>query len=315
VIAALEKHEPVTTWIIDDTGMLKQGRHSPGVQRQYTGSAGKVANCQIAVSLSVATASEQVPIDCELYLPKSWTDDPARCERAHIPEGTSFRTKTEMAIDMISRAHADKIPGDVVLADAAYGRSHELRQTVRKLGLDFAVAIDSDTKVFILDAAQRTGQAVEVGWFGRALEERDFRRITWRRGTRHKLTSRFCFRKVKVAQDDGSEPSERETVWLILEWPDSEAAPCKFHLTSLRRRMSKKEIIRVIKERWRTERVYQELKGELGFDHFEGRSFTGWNHHVTVALCCYAFVVAERTSAFPPSGTWAGYTDQIEIAA
>src|SRR5258708_38128107 len=93
----------------------------------------------------------------------------------------------------------------------------------------------------------------------------------------------------------------REPVWLVIEWPEGEIRPTKFFLTNLRGRMTKKQIVRTLKERWKTERIYQELKGELGFDHYEGRSFIGWNHHVTVALCCYAFVTAERVRALPPS--------------
>ncbi|MDI3281962.1 transposase, partial [Polyangium sp. 15x6] len=94
---------------------------------------------------------------------------------------------------------------------------------------------------------------------------------------------------------------EKEPLWLVMEWPDGEVEPTKFALTTLSRRMTKKQIIRIIKERWRTEIVYEELKGELGLDHFEGRSFPGWNHHVSVVLCCYAFVVVERMRHFPPS--------------
>src|SRR5450631_3781822 len=124
--------------------MLKQGRHSPGVQRQYTGSAGKIANCQIGVSLSIATRTEQLPIDFELYLPESWTSAPLRRRRqARIPDSIVFKTRTELAIEMISRAVDDKIPGDVVLADAFYGRSHDFRDVVRMYGLDYAVAVDA----------------------------------------------------------------------------------------------------------------------------------------------------------------------------
>ena len=96
VVDVLQSREPITTWILDDTGMLKQGKHSPGVQRQYTGTAGKICNCQLAVTLSIATRTEHVPIDCELYLPKSWTGDRDRCARARIPESVPFRTKTAL---------------------------------------------------------------------------------------------------------------------------------------------------------------------------------------------------------------------------
>jgi SRSO17 transposase len=303
VTEVMSAREPVTTWILDDTGFLKQGNDSPGVQRQYTGSSGKVCNCQVGVSLSIATATEKVPIDFALYLPESWTDDPVRRKRARIPKEIGFRTKTDLAIDMIGRAVDDGVPGELVLVDAAYGRSYDLRETVRIFGLDYAVAVDAQTSVWVLDARdRRRGDPVGARRLGVELGERAFRRITWRPGTKPgKLASRFCFRRVKVAHDDGTDPATHEPTWLVIEWPEGEAAPAKFFLSSLPRRMSKKQIVRTIKERWKTERAYQELKGELGLDHYEGRSFIGWHHHVSVVLCCYAFVVAERIRAFPPS--------------
>ena len=119
--AMVARGEPVTTWVIDDTGFLKQGSHSVGVQRQYTGSAGKIANCQIGVSLSVATRTEHQPIDFELYLPECWTEDSQRRSEAHIPDAVRLKTKTDLALDMITRAVEANIPGDIVLADSAYG--------------------------------------------------------------------------------------------------------------------------------------------------------------------------------------------------
>jgi len=302
VVKAMSAREPVTSWIIDDTGFLKQGTHSPGVQRQYTGSAGKITNCQIGVSLSLATATEQVPIDFALYMPQSWTDDPKRRMRARIPDSVVFKTKTELAMDLIARAVDDELPGEVVLTDSAYGRARAFRDFVRDKNLDYAVAIDADARVFLLDESGRHRDALGVRQLGIELGQSAFRKITWREGTRpnKKLNSRFAFRRVKPAFDGVPEPMLREPVWLVIEWPDEESGPTKFFLTSLRRRMSKKQIVRTLKERWKTERAYQELKGELGLDHFEGRSYPGWHHHVSVVLCCYAFVVAERVRAFSP---------------
>lgn len=309
-IQGLEACEPVTTWILDDTGFLKQGTHSVGVQRQYTGTAGKIANCQIGVSLCIATRTEHVPIDFELYLPKSWTEDPARRQEARIPDDLVFKTKIDLAIDLITRAMDDKLPGEIVLVDSAYGDSCDLRNVIRMYGLDLGVAIKATTKVWLLDATERRrGDPIGVQQLGIQLGVKAFRRITWRKGTRQgtrgKLHSRFCFRRVKVAHDDGTEARDREPLWLMIEWPEGEAHPSKFVLTSLPRRMTKKNIVRIVKERWRTERAYEDLKGELGLDHFEGRSFPGWHHHVTVALCCYAFIVNERSRHFPPSQGWA----------
>jgi SRSO17 transposase len=299
---ALGAREPVTNWVIDDTGFLKQGAHSVGVQRQYTGSAGKTANCQIGVSLSVATRTAHVPIDFELYLPKSWTDDPERRAEAKIPADVTFETKTELALKMIERAARAGVPGEVVLADSAYGESNLFRETVRLHGLDYAVGIHGPTKVWLLDAAgRRRGDAISAERLGETLGSSAFRRVTWREGTGGKLRSRFCFRRVKVANDDGIDPVKHEPVWLMLEWQEGASSPTKFTLTTLPRRMSKKRIVRTVKERWRTEYAYEELKGELGLDHFEGRSFSGWHHHISVVLCCYAFIVAERAQLFPPS--------------
>jgi SRSO17 transposase len=316
VVDVLQEREPITTWIVDDTGFLKQGSHSPGVQRQYTGSAGKIANCQLGVSLVIATGTEQVPIDFELYLPKSWTEDAERREKAHIPDDVEFKTKTRLALDMIERAVAEGVPGEVVLADSFYGRWHGFRETVRELGLDYAVAVDSDTLVWPLDKlGRRRGDAVLVRDLASKLGRRTFRRTTWREGSKSKLSSHFCFQRVKVAHDDGTEPADREPVWLVIEWPKGESKPTQFVLTTLPRRMSKKQIVRTIKERWKIERTYQELKGQLGLDHFEGRSFTGWHHHVSVVLCCYAFVVAERVRSFSPSATGTSRARPDNIAA
>jgi SRSO17 transposase len=316
-IEVMSAREPVTTWVIDDTGMLKQGTHSPGVQRQYTGSAGKIANCQIAVSLSIATATEQMPIDMELYLPESWANDPGRRRETHIPDSVVFKTKVELAMDLIARAVDDGIPGKVVLADAFYGRSHIFRDFIRFKGLDYAVAVDSDTRVWVLTERGREPEAIQVRQLGRQLGEAAFRKITWRDGTRphKKLSSRFVFRRVKPAHGSGSEPMLREPVWLVIEWPEGETQPSKFFLTSLRQRMTRKEAVRIIMERWKTERVYEDLKGELGFDHYEGRSFVGWHHHVSVVLCCYAFIVAEKVRAFPPSAGRTRRSRPLAVAA
>jgi SRSO17 transposase len=315
VTSALQEQDPVAVWIVDDTGFLKQGTHSVGVQRQYTGSAGKVANCQIGVSLCVANRVEHVPIDFELYLPRQWLDDERR-QLACIPADQVFKTKPDLALDMIARALGDGVPGNIVLADAAYGTSTDFRQTLRDFELDFAVAVNANTGVWLLDSkGRRHGDPIGVQQLGIHLGRRAFRRVTWRAGTRGKLTSRFCFRRVKPAHNDGTEPKDREPLWLVIEWPDDEAKPTKFFLTTLPSRMSKKQIVRIVKERWRTELAYEELKEELGLDHFEGRSFPGWHHHVSVVLCCYAFIVAERVRHFSPSPRRQAQSDALDVAA
>lgn len=315
-IEELQKQERITTWIVDDTGFLKQGRESVGVQRQYTGSAGKIANCQIGVSLAIATGTQHLPFDFELYLPRSWTEDERRRQQTRIPDAVKFKTKIQLALDMIERASVAGVPGEIILADAAYGESSEFRNTVRLLGFDFAVGVQSTLRVVRLDSRDHVNDKPETAaeLVGR-LGPKRFRKLTWREGTKAKLSSRFCFVRVKVAEDDGLAIADHEPVWLIAEWLDGEKAPTKFMLTTLARRMSKKQIVRLCKERWRTERMYEDLKGELGLDHFEGRSFPGWHHHVSVVLCCYAFVVAERTRSFPPSASRERANRALGVAA
>lgn len=316
VVKALEAQEPVTTWIIDDTGFPKQGKHSVGVQRQYSGTLGKTGNCQIGVSLTIATRHEHVSIDFALYMPTSWTEDPSRRAKAKVPEALLFKTKPDLALDLIAQALDDKIPGEIVLADAAYGNSSEFRNAVRVFGLDLGVGIQASTKVWLLDSlGRRRGEPVSAQELAVELGRSAFRRKTWRVGTGGKLSSSFAFRRVKVAHDDGTEAADREPLWLMMEWPADDSAPTKFVLTSLPRRMTKKEIVRIIMERWRTERAYEELKGELGLDHFEGRSFPGWHHHISVVLCCYAFIVSERVRHFPPSAGWQAKAHALRGAA
>jgi hypothetical protein len=180
-------------------------------------------------------------------------------------------------------------------ATSAHGRA------VRALGCDFAVGVLPTFGVVRLDRNDRINEKPRsVAAVVASLPTKAFRTVTWRDGTRKKLRSRFCFVRVQTTHDDGIPLAMREPLWLVAEWPEDELSPSKFLLTTLPRRMSKKEIIRLLKERWRTERMYEDLKGELGFDHFEGRSFPGWHHHVSVVLCCYAFVVAERRPRFSP---------------
>jgi SRSO17 transposase len=313
---ALTEREPIENWIIDDSGWLKQGKHSVGVQRQYTGSAGKITNCQIGVSLTLATRSEHLPVDFELYLPHSWADDPARRAEARIPDGVQFKTKPELAIDMIKRAVADELPPGVLLADAAYGTNTWFREQIRQLNLHYAVAVDRTLKVWRMDAIKRrSGESLSMTDVAAQLPRKAFRRCTWRIGTKEPLRARFARLRVIPFHDDGIDPAAREDVWLVIEWPDGEPAPTKFYLSSLPRKTSLRRLVRTIKERWRVERTYEDLKGELGLDHYEGRRFPGWHHHVSVVLCCYAFIVAERAQRFSPSTRRSSEAPPLPLAA
>ncbi|MFO0646565.1 MAG: IS701 family transposase [Polyangiales bacterium] len=287
--------------ILDDTGMLKQGSHSVGVARQYTGAAGKITNCQIAVTLAVFTPQHALPIDAMLYLPESWTTDPERRREARIPDEIPFRTKGEIALAMLKAAREDGVPlGKILLGDADYGRLWELRQWCREVGLRYGLGIHSTQKVW--DAAGIWLSPMTVAEYAACVPKQEFRRIEWRTGANGKrLSARFAFLRVQVTRN-GAEPVRGQTPeeWLVIEWRDGEAEPQHFSLCDLPAETSRTKLVGAIKERWRIEQVHQELKGEVGFDHFEGRSWPGWQHHVTLALSCHALLIGERCVAFPP---------------
>jgi SRSO17 transposase len=294
-LAGMTAHDPVQAWIIDDTGFLKQGKHSVGVQRQYTGSAGKIANCQVGVSLTVATRTEHLPIDFELYLPDSWANDPERRKEARIPDGIEFKTKPELGLQMIERALKAGVPMGVVLADAGYGSSKEFRSGLRQLALDFAVGVNSESKARLLGKdALPFGKYHSLKKLAVDLDKAHrFRRCTWRQGTKGPLTARFARRRIETLAG--------EILTLLIEWRDDEPEPANYFFISIPDPISTNKLIRIVMQRWRIERTYQDLKGELGLDHYEGRRFPGWHHHISVVLCCYSFIIAERSRRFPPS--------------
>lgn len=317
-LSAMTEHERVLSWIIDDTGFLKQGTHSVGVQRQYTGSAGKIANCQLGTSLVVTTKTMHVAIDFDLYLPQSWTDDAARRREARIPDEVEFRTKPQQAVEMMRRALQDGIPPGVVLADCAFGDSYDFRAGVRGLGLHYAVGVEAPTKVARVDAAGRKrGYRTSVKSLATRLHtdgRRAFRRVTWRDGTNRKLSSRFAVQRVVPVRTKSRRSANPEPVWLLVEWPDGETEPTNYFFISVPK-LTRKKMVRLVKERYRTEAAYQELKGELGLDHFEGRRYTGWHHHVSLVLSCHAFLVAERARRFSPSGRGTTPANSVALAA
>lgn len=306
--AASVMHEraAIESWIIDDTGFIKQGKRSPGVQRQYTGSAGKITNCQVGVSLTLANSTMQLPIDFQLFLPESWANDRARCQAAHIPDDVAYKPKWQLALDMLKRAADAGLPRGIVLADSDYGDRPGFRLGVEQLGLTYSVAIHSPTTVQRVHRSGRLGKARSVEDLALSLLKASYRNVTWREGSKQPLASRCATIRVRV--------DDREQ-WLLIEWPKDESKPTKYGLSTQPPNTSRKKLFRTFKERWRTERVYQDLKGQLGLDHFEGRSFTGWHHHITVALCCYAFCVAEHARSFPPAARRSRRPSPLLLAA
>ncbi len=295
--------------IVDDTGFPKQGKHSVGVARQYCGQLGKQDNCQAVVSLSVANQHASLPVAHRLYLPEAWADDPDRRMKAKVPEDIAFKTKPQIALAQLRAAHAAGIPLGTVLADAGYGYDSQFRDGITKLGLLYAVGIQSNVLMWKADAIRPVQgpdgekpsrpqlRARQISTKELALSQvaEAWQNVTWRENS-EAFTSRFARWRVRPVMAE--QPAEE---WLVIEWPEDEAEPTKYWLSTLPADVSFEALVDRIKLRWRIERDYQELKQELGLGHYEGRGWRGLHHHITLCIAAYGFLIAER-AIFPPSG-------------
>ena len=318
-LAAMTKKAPVAAWVVDDTGFPKKGKHSVGVSRQYCGQLGKQENCQVAVSLSVATWNASLPIAWRLYLPESWAEDKQRREKAGVPSEIRFQTKPQIALAQIRQALADEIEPGVVLADAAYGNDSDFREELEQLGLDYVVGVQSSTtawkpgeaplppkpysgtgrppKLLRRDAKHKPVSGKQLAT---ELPRRAYRSVSWRAGTKQPLRSRFAALRVRPAHRDYWQDQPHPERWLLIEWPKNEAEPTHYWLANLPPETKLKDLVAMAKQRWIIERDYQELKQEVGLGHYEGRGWRGFHHHATLSIAAYGFLVAER-ARFSPS--------------
>jgi SRSO17 transposase len=306
---------PEPYWLIDEVSLPKQGRHSVGVARQYCGALGKTANCQVAVTLDLGTEESSTPLDWALYLPKQWANDPVRRKKAGVPEEITFRTKPELALDLIDEVKGWGLQGRLVLADSAYGDVFEFRQGLRGRGLDCVVQVSGDLTAWTEDPhpakppMKRGGNIPRKRFYtndfpparslcqiAKDLPSRSWKTVTWREGTKGPLSSRFA--RVVVWMANGLVQGKTMEVTpeeLLIEWPEEDKGPWKYWLSSLPpQRTSFRGLVRKAKGRFRIEQDYEEMKGEVGLDHFEGRSWQGWHHHVTLVTLAYAFLMLER---------------------
>ena len=298
VLPAIERHGPIEAWIIDDTSFPKCGKHSVGVHHQYCGQLGKQANCQVVVTLSIANHHASLPVAYRLYLPKAWADDAARRKQAHVPSTIHFQTKPQIALAQLSAACAAGIARGVVLMDASYGANKVLRNGVSALGLQYAAAIVPTLKLRKVDKKGELGARMSAKALALSLPKHAWRNITWRDGSADPLHSRFARVRVRAAPIRGEAKQMEET--LLIEWPQSEAEPTKYWLSTLPAETPFRRLVDIVKMRWRIERDYQDLKQEIGLGHYEGRGWRGFHHHGTLCIAAYGFLVSERET-IPPS--------------
>jgi SRSO17 transposase len=299
VVPSMTQRGPIEVWIIDDTSFPKQGEHSVGVQRQYCGQLGKQANCQVAVTLSIANHHASLPIAYRLYLPKEWANDKARCKKAHVPASIRFMTKPQIALEQIRSALQAGVHPGVVLMDAGYGNHSILRQALKALGLTYVAGIQTTTKVRPVREDDPKPPRVSVEALALSLPKRAWRTVAWREGTNKKLRSRFARVCVRVSPIRGEARFAEET--LLIEWLKGETKPTKYWLAAVDADMPLRQLVDLAHMRWRIEHDYRDLKQEIGLGHYEGRGWRGFHHHGTLSIASYGFLISER-ERIPPSG-------------
>jgi len=306
-------------WIVDDTGFPKKGQHSVGVARQYCGVLGKQDNCQVAVSVSLASPTASVPVSWQLYLPEGWAKDAERRDKAGVPKAIAFATKPQIALQHLERLLAEGLPPYCVLADAGYGVDTAFRHGLTQLGLPYMVGITSAISVWPPDVEplpprayrgrgrppvqpRRTAkrQPMAVKALAQALPQSAYHTVRWREGTNQTLSSRFAAVPVRHAGGNIGRARLWPQQWLLIEWPPNQPEPEKYYLSTLPHTATLHQLVDVAHQRWHIERDYQELKQEFGLDHYEGRGWRGFHHHTSLSIAAYAFLLAERLTGHRP---------------
>jgi SRSO17 transposase len=303
---------PEGIFLFDDVSFPKQGRCSVGVQRQYCGALGKKANCQVAVSVHYVSPQGHYPLDLRLYLPDSWLSDKQRLDRAGVPEGQRRPlTKAQIALELLDGVRAEGLPGRVAVADAGYGVSGDFRDGLEARGLSYVVGVTEDFVVFTQEPlwerpdpearvngrprsrprlAEGSPLPVALGELAQTVRRR---RVTWREGTKGKLSGRFAWLRVWPATGwQTGQCADAGPLWLLIE--EQADGKIKYAFSNLPEGTGIKKAVRLWKSRWPVEQGYQQMKEELGLDHFEGRSWRGFHHHATLVMLAYGFLLLER---------------------
>jgi SRSO17 transposase len=319
--AALEP----TAWVVDDTGFPKDGSCSVGVQRQYSGTLGKTANCQLGVSVNAVTEQASCPLDWRLFLPERWDQEVMAARRAacHLPQDIHHRPKWQLVLDMLDELAGWELWPPVLLADSGYGEVGEFRAGLDARQTPYVVEVRSDTSAYPEQVRPRVAPYKGRGRRSRpryreapsslkelamAAGQQACVELIWRRGSKGLQRGRFLALRVRpagvtprrLARQDGGELPVR---WLLVEWPNDKPEPVKCWLSSLPETTPLVELVRLARLRWRVEQDYRELKGALGLDHFEGRSWPGWHHHVTLVSVAHGFLTLERLRRPKPAAS------------
>jgi SRSO17 transposase len=303
----------VEAWVLDDTGFPKQGKRSPGVKRQYSGTLGKIGNCQVGVSVHAVGKRGTAPLGWALYLPEDWCEDAERRARAKIPASVVFKTKPELGVELVEQAAGWRIARAPVLGDQAYGDNTELRTRLQEARLEYVLSVAPATKVFpsetLFAALERTGgrgrpesrllpdrEPETIADLIARLAPTQSRTVGFRDGPDGEPVSAwFVFARVSAANDwQQGTAALRPQEWLIAEWPLGAPEPTDYWISNLPADTEPERLARLARMRWKIELDYKQLKGELGLDHYEGRSWAGWHHHTALVTVAHGFLTLER---------------------
>ena len=297
--------EPIEAWIADETGWLKQGKDSVGVSHQYCGAVGKQANCQVSVELVVSNGCVAAPIGGRLYLPQSWTEKPERRAKAGVPPEITFATKSQIALQLIEQALADQVAPAPVLGDAAYGDSFAFRQRLRELNLEFFLQVTPEEHLgwtqevpTVLKGKYRklvdqklAASARHLLDIARSWPDAVWKDCSWATGDGKRHHTRIAWHEVFLARGLKEPDGQLEKVWLVLDWPKGAPEPYHSYLAHFDRQPSKARCLKLSRSRWHVEQYFQRSKDDLGLDHFEGRSWRGFHHHLALSALAYLFIL------------------------
>jgi SRSO17 transposase len=279
--------------VIDDTGFVKKGITSAGVQRQYSGTAGRTENCQIGVFAAYATTRGRALVDRELYLPKSWTDDRDRCRAAKVPDERGFATKGELAKRLVLRALASDLPLAWVTADAAYGQEGRFRRLLEQSGLGYVLAVPKSQQVFGPRIDHLFTQAPDEAWEPISCGE-------GAKGPRLYHWAALELPTVTEFDYQGQTPVRRR--WALARRSLRKPEEIAYFLAYAPQETAVADLVRVAGMRWQIEECFQAAKNECGLDQYEVRRYPGWYRHITLAMLAHAYLAVMATEAAAKGG-------------
>jgi len=294
--------EPLTAWVVDETGWLKQGAKSVGVAHQYCGAVGKRARCQVSVEVVVTDGEIAAPVAGRLYLPRDWTEDRERRTEAGVPEKLQFQTKPEIALELLEQIKADGVSAAPVLGDEVYGRSGAFRRGLRRLGLEYFLNAGEDLAAWTEPvAAHRTrkhwtvikGQPAPrtLIELSRSIRPSQWHPAAWRAADGAERRTRLAWLAVYALTDFDEETGRLPQTWLVVDWPEGDDQPYHLYLAWFEDKPVLARCLRLSRGRFAVEQYFQRGKSDLGLDHFEGRSWRGFHHHLVLAAVAYLFVM------------------------